>query len=201
MEFQSTNTAPLTKSNIIEAANTLDVEPAAVQAVTIVEDGGRSGFLPAPDNRPVILFESHAFHTNTRGIYDSSYPDISTSSWIKNYGASGSHQWDRLNKAISLNRPAALMSASWGKFQIMGSNWKLAGCTDIEAFVAAMCWSEEYQLAAFIAFIQETNLVTALQDLDWNTFAKHYNGPGNVSDYSYKMVQAYAKAVAEGYNS
>src|SRR5229473_2537817 len=83
-----------------------------IKAVSHVE-APAGGFIAAPDNRPVILFESHAFHTLTKGIYDNSHPGISTDAWVKNYGASGSHQYDRLNEALALNRDAALQAASW----------------------------------------------------------------------------------------
>ncbi|MGA0525154.1 N-acetylmuramidase domain-containing protein, partial [Escherichia coli] len=50
----------------------------------------------------------------------------------------GAGEWDRLARAIEINRPAALESASWGLFQIMGFHWKLLGFASVQAFVNAM---------------------------------------------------------------
>src|SRR5712671_2788331 len=143
-EFESSNTAPLTDADLANAARDLGCTPKDIKAVSHVE-APNGGFILPPDNRPVILFESHAFHTQTKGAYDSSHPGISTNSWVKNYGASGSHQYDRLHEAIALNREAALKSASWGKYQIMGLNYSNAGYDTVEQFVADMVTSEVYQ--------------------------------------------------------
>src|SRR6267142_882387 len=123
LEFAGTAT-PLAPDDINKEARALGVEPAAIHAVCDVESAG-SGFLP--DKRPVILFESHSFHTLTEGAYDDSDPGISTPSWVRNYGAGGAHQYDRLLEAVTLDRRAALQSASWGRFQVMGSNYSVCG--------------------------------------------------------------------------
>ena len=193
MEFQSIDTSPLTTSELQDAADTLGCKLEDIQAVSHVE-APRGGFLPAPDNRPVILFESHAFHTATAGVYDASHPGISTSTWVHNYGPGGAHQYDRLNEAIALDRPAALKSASWGKYQIMGSNFVEAGYDNVEMFVEDMCTSEDYQLDAFVAFIQNAGIQKALDSEDWKSFAYRYNGPGQVEVYAEQI----AKAAANG---
>lgn len=69
------------------------------------------------------------------------------------------------------------MSASWGKFQILGSNYAAAGYSSPEAFVMAMSESEKNQLKAFIAFIKfDATLLTSIRNKDWLTFARAYNG-------------------------
>ncbi len=57
-------------------------------------------------------------------------------------------------KAYLLDKRAALMSASWGKFQILASNYSSAGYSSPEEFVLAMSESEKNQLKAFVRFIQ-----------------------------------------------
>ncbi len=94
----------------------------------------------------------------TGGRFDQSHPGISTSSWVRNYGAAGAHQYDRLAKAIALDRRAALESASWGMFQIMGGNFAACGFADVDAFVAAIVESEMRHLKAFIEFCQVNRL-------------------------------------------
>src|ERR1051326_8188632 len=103
MEFDLKDSTPLNKEDFEAAAKTLGCKVEDIEAVFSVE-GGRDPH--------ALLFESHAFHTHTDGVYDSVYPDLSTPTWVRNYGAAGQHQWDRLNKAIILNREAALKSAS-----------------------------------------------------------------------------------------
>lgn len=189
-EFESSNTAPLTDADLANAARELGCTPKDIRAVSHVE-APNGGFIIAPDSRPVILFESHAFHTLTNGQYDVSHSNISTSSWIKNYRASGSHQYDRLHEAITLNRSAALQAASWGKYQIMGLNYKNAGYDSVEEFVADMATSEQYQLDAFVAFLQNTGIDKDLAHEDWHSFAWHYNGSGQVDFYANKIKAAF----------
>jgi hypothetical protein len=189
MEFQSANPAALTDDDIAAAATTLGCDPAAVRAVSAVE-APRGGFLPAPDRRPVILFESHAFHWATGGRFDASHPGISTHAWVHNYGPGGAHQYERLDEAIALDRAAALKSASWGKYQIMGGNFYEAGYDTVEAFVADMAECERYQLDAFVCFLQNTGIDAALRAHDWAAFARRYNGPGQVAAYAARIVGA-----------
>ncbi len=190
MDFQSSNTAPLTAADIDFAAHELSCEARAINAVSHVE-APRGGF--NPDGRPVILFESHAFHMATEGKYDASHPGISTSSWVHNYGPGGAHQYDRLYEAIALDRTEALKSASWGRYQIMGSNYADAGYDTVEGFVADMCHSEAYQLDAFVAFLQNTGIDSDLRTKDWAAFARRYNGPGQVDKYAADIEAAYER--------
>jgi hypothetical protein len=193
MDFTGAAT-PLEPSDIAAAAATLQCEPAAIWAVCDIESGG-GGFLP--DKRPKTLFESHAFHTATRGAYDRSHPNISTPTWVRNYGADGAHQYDRLAQAITLNRAAALASASWGRFQIMGSNHAACGFADVEAFVAAMVTGEKAHLDAFAAFCRHGGLDRFLRAHDWTRFALAYNGPGEAAnDYDGKLAAAYRRHAA-----
>ena len=176
------------------AASLLNCEPAAIKAVSRVETA-RSGFLS--DGRPNILFESHSFHTLTKGVYDESYPNLSTPAWVRNYGAAGSYQWDRMQLAMTLNRSAALQSASWGAFQIMGSNFAACGFRSVEDFASAMKVNESAHLMAFCRFVSSSHaMLTALQNKDWATFARLYNGPGYAQNqYDTKMADAYLEEI------
>lgn len=181
---------PLAQADLAPAARALGCPLAAVTAVMEVETSG-SGFLP--DKRPKILFEAHVFHRLTGGRFDNAAPDLSSPHWNRSlYGASGAHQYDRLAAAMRLDCEAALMSASWGAFQIMGENFRLAGFAAIDAFVAAMCESEGQHLAAFVGFCRSQNLAAPLARLDWAAFARGYNGPGAVEQYARRLRAAYA---------
>ncbi|WP_339948262.1 N-acetylmuramidase domain-containing protein [uncultured Albimonas sp.] len=173
----------------IEAAEALGCEVAAVKAVAEVESRG-AAFLP--DGRPPILFERHIFSRTTRNAHDAGHGEISNPSPGGYQG--GAAEYDRLSRAIELDRAAALESASWGKFQIMGFNAQTCGFRTVEDFVEAMCASEEAQLDAFVAFVKRNRLDRALRARDWAAFARGYNGPAYARNkYDEKMAAAYRR--------
>ena len=182
--------AKITGRDYERAAERLLCEVAALRAVAKVECGGRTGFLP--DRRPKILFESHWFHKLTAGRFDRSHPEVSTPSWVRNYKG-GPGEYDRLGAALELDREAALKSASWGMFQILGVNHRAAGFETVEAFVEAQRDSEGAQLDGFVGFVITNRLDDELRDKRWADFARGYNGPGfKQNRYDTKMAEAYA---------
>ena len=171
------------------AAIRLGVSVAAIRAVYKVETGGNA-FRSNGD--PKVLFERHYFHRNTGGRYDKSHPSISNRS-MGGYGKY-SEQISKLNLATSLDEEAGYKSASYGGFQIMGENYKKAGYDNVVDFAEAMMSkNEDKHLDAFTNFIMDNdNLLEALQDKDWETFAKIYNGPKyEKNNYDVKMKEAY----------
>lgn len=179
----------LTDDDFCQAARELGVSVAHVKAVAEVESRG-SGFLPSGE--PVILFERHIFHRLTGGKFSRQHPDISNPS-PGGYGAS-SRQHQRLQKAVALDREAALQSASWGLFQVMGFNWKLVGYKDLQEFINAAYRSEGDHLDMLVGYIQATGLDKALRNNDWHAFARGYNGPGYMRNrYHEKLAAAYKK--------
>jgi hypothetical protein len=181
----------LSVNDIEHAAETLRCHRAVIDAVCEVESGG-SAFLP--DGRPKILFEAHVFGRLTGGRWNRSHPNISAPVWDRSlYGRAGAHQYDRLDEAKELDRFAALQSASWGRFQILGENYRLVGYDDVEDFVKAMCDSEAKQLEAFLAFCEARHLNAALRGQDWETFALRYNGSGQVAHYAGALQSAFAR--------
>ena len=182
----------LTQADVESVAAHLGVEPLVIWAVAQVEAGpGDQGFLP--DGRPNILFEAHIFHELTGGQWDQEFPNISSAKWDRSlYGAAGAHQFDRMEPAIALNREAALQSASWGLFQILGENYAQVGFTGVDDFVAAMCDSEGKHLQAFAAFCTTNNLVGFMRAHDWQHFALGYNGAGAAANrYAQRLAAAY----------
>ncbi len=186
----------ITDADYERAASRLGCEIAAIHAVAKVESGGRTGFLK--DKRPKILFESRWFHKLTEGKYDQAHPDISTPRWVRNYKG-GAGEFDRLQKAIGLDREAALKSASWGMFQILGVNHGVAGFDNVEDYVTASLASEGAHLDAFVGFVVGNHLDDELRDKRWADFARRYNGPGYKQNrYDEKMAQAYAEFAGGG---
>jgi hypothetical protein len=153
------------------AGQALAVKAPEIWSVLAVETSG-CGFLA--DRRPQILYERHYFHRLTGGRFDDG--DLSDPT-AGGYGAGGAHQYDRLARAIALDRTAALKSTSWGLGQIMGDNFAAAGFADVETMVAAMVDSEDAQLAGVAAFLKSSMLDVPLPAHDWSSFARGYNGP------------------------
>ncbi|MCZ6603611.1 MAG: N-acetylmuramidase family protein, partial [Alphaproteobacteria bacterium] len=187
LEFQGAAT-PLCEADFQRAADRLACEVAAIKAVAQIESGGRSGFLS--DKRPLILFESRWFHKLTNAAHDKSHPDISTPKWVRNYDG-GAGEYDRLARAVALDRAAAFRSTSWGMFQILGINHAPAGFACVETFVDAACACEGAHLDAFVSFVVTNRLDDELRDRRWDDFARAYNGPGyRQNRYAKKMAAA-----------
>lgn len=186
--------AKITQQDFISAAEALKCEVAAVKAVAEVEARG-SGFLG--DGRPKILFEAHKFSRYTGHLHDSLFPHISSPEWKKGLYLGGVKEYDRLHDAMKLDPRAAIMSASWGAFQIMGFNHAATGFATPEEFVAAMYKGEGEHLRAFIAFVRSRKLGGHIQEKNWAAFAKAYNGDAyRENNYDAKLAKAYAKHAA-----
>lgn len=184
---------PLDDEGMAEVSGRLGVGPAEVWAVLTVETGG-CGFLP--DRRPRILYERHVFSRETDGRFDASYPDISSRT-PGGYGAGGANQYDRLGRAIALDRPAALRSASWGIGQVMGYNAGICGYGEVEDMVVAMCRSESDQLLAMAGEIIHNDIDGPLRSHDWAEFARLYNGPAyEKNSYDIRLSAAYGRYAA-----
>lgn len=177
----------LSEKDYINAAKELGCEVAAIKAVAEVES--LTGGFQA-DGRPKILFERHKFHEFTNGKYSKDNPDISNS----RPGGYTKNEHGRLEKAAKLNRTAALKSASWGKFQIMGFNFAIVGYSTLQEFINAMYRSEADQLKAFVKFIKSNKLDDELREKRWADFARIYNGKNfHINKYDIKIAGAYKK--------
>lgn len=183
----------ITGDDYVRAASRLGCEPAAIEAVAEVESSG-SGF--NPDESCKTLFEGHHFHRLTEGRFDASHPTLSFPKWTREwYGKTWQDEAYRLEIAVGLDREAALMAASWGRFQIMGFNFGAAGFRSVEAFVAAMNEGEPQQLESFVSIIRAWGLADELRDCRWADFARRYNGPAfKANHYDDKMQLAYKRA-------
>jgi len=183
----------LTEQDFIDAANILKCEVASVRAVAEVESGKTGGF--CPDDFPATLFEGHVFYRYVGSTYAKNYPTICYPKWTREfYGKTWQEERGRLDSAIALNRNAALMSASWGRFQIMGFNHGICGCVTVQQFVTVMCKSEREQGRLFIEYVIHEGLADELRDRRWDDFARRYNGPlYQKNDYAGKLARAYKR--------
>lgn len=178
----------LTADALASAASHIGTGTLELWAVISVETSG-CGFLP--DRRPQVLFERHFFHRLTGGRFDDG--DISDPA-AGGYGPPGARQFDRLSRALALDRTAALMSASWGIGQVMGEYHQAAGFADVDSMVNAMADSEGAQIESMSRFIGNSKpLAAALRTHDWTSFARRYNGP----DYATNGYDARLRAAFE----
>ncbi|MGE6267001.1 N-acetylmuramidase domain-containing protein [Aeromonas media] len=186
----------LTINHMQSGADLLGLPLATMATVAQVESIGE-GFTNAM--RPVVLFERHVFYKQltkhlsktTADQMAARYPNLVNP---KRGGyASGAAEWERLQLAISLHRDAAIESASWGMFQIMGYHWQALGFAYASDWQAAMQCSEVEHLTALCRFIQQDQAMhKALQGRKWADFARRYNGPAyKDNDYDTKLVKAY----------
>lgn len=173
------------------AAYTLDCDVAAIKAVAEVESRG-DGFLQ--NGKSKILFEGHIFYKYTKGKYKDSNPTICYTPWTTKYYLGGEKEYTRLEQAEQLDKHAARMSASYGKFQIMGFNFAACGFSTVDEFYDAMQLDEKSQLEAFCEYIKHVGLNNALREHKWESFAKAYNGPEYWKNkYHIKLANAYDK--------
>lgn len=190
------NNRILTREDFLDDADKIGCNVAAIRAVAEVESSG-SGFDLL--GRPKTLFEGHIFYKLTKGRYAKSHPSLCYPKWTKQfYGKTREAEWTRLQAAISLDRIAALMSASWGTFQIMGNNYAVCGFYSVEEFVEAQYESANRHLDCFTEFVLDRGLADELRDLRWADFARIYNGASfKLNNYDTKMANAYLKFIKE----
>jgi hypothetical protein len=171
------------------------LEPGRAEIVAL---DGPGGFIDGELAK--ILFEAHKFAKHTGGRFNASHPNLSSPRWNRAlYGAGGQNQWIRLHAAMQLDRSAALKSASWGRYQILGENHREAGFPTVEGFVEAMMSGEDAHLEAFCNFVKNAGLEDELRrvsdsEADCRPFAEGYNGPGYAAnDYDGKIARAHRK--------
>ncbi|HTE24167.1 N-acetylmuramidase family protein [Flavitalea sp.] len=187
----------ITANQFEKSAFTLAVEPAVIKAVAEVESNGE-GFLA--DGKVKILFEPHIFWKQLRQkgikpeLHQKGNEDILYPIWKPGKYGPVSKQHDRMNRAAAIDREAALLSSSWGKFQIMGFNYRKCDCDSVEAFITRLKSGEDEHLSTFISYIKNTFLDDELRSRDWKSFARSYNGPLYwKNNYDKKLHLAYEK--------
>ncbi|MFJ3413732.1 N-acetylmuramidase domain-containing protein [Pseudomonas protegens] len=196
----------LKNADLVSAAQRLDLPLASVYAVNEVESNGKGFFA---NGKPAILFERHIMYRQLKtprhpgddpaelkrhaDELAAQYPAIINPAPGGYAGGPAEHQ--RLATARLIDDTAALESASWGAFQIMGFHWKRLGYASVQDFVAAMSASESRQFDAFVRFIEtDPALHKALKARKWADFARQYNGPNYQRNlYDTKLQRAYER--------
>jgi peptidoglycan hydrolase-like protein with peptidoglycan-binding domain len=196
---------PPKDAGLADLAKKFNLEVAVILAIQKVESGG-NGYLP--DGRPKILFEGHVFWNQLKKAgknpeqFVKGNEDILYPKWDKSKYKGGAAEYPRLEKAMKIDRLAALKSASWGEYQIMGFNHAAAGYSDVESFVEAIKQKGNSNINALLGFLKTTGLLKYVQGTskNWAAFAKGYNGPGYAQNkYDTKLAAAYESFKKQGY--
>lgn len=187
--FGQTTSKLLKDSDYIAAAQRLNIPELAIRVFGAVEGLGL-GFLK--NGKPKILFERHRmFHyLKTKKGEKFALKMMAERPNIVNTSPGGYHgneaEYVRLELAKQIDIDCALMSASWGQFQIMGENWQALGYQSVQDFVSQQFESESAQLDSFIRFIEwksgvvdskKITLIDALRAQNWDAVFSLYNGP------------------------
>jgi len=190
-----------------ETAKNLDCEVAVLKAIAEVETKGAAFWRlnnEAGKQVPSILYERHKFRELTHSAYNKTHPDISGPRYTADKAAAaddryGTHSTSylRLMNAYRLDPAAALASCSWGKFQIMGGEYKTCNESSSEGMVEKMCVGESKQIELLASFIRNKaggKLWKAVKEKDWPNVALYYNGSKyKENSYDTKMQAAYEK--------
>lgn len=179
----------LKDSDYISAAKRLKVSELAIRVFGATEGRG-VGFLK--NGKAKILFERHRMYFYLVQLKGKAFANAQMKQYPNLVNtATGGYKGDeaeyvRLSLAKNICAEAALMSCSWGQFQIMGENWKELGYSSVFDFETQMQTSESLQLEAFIRFIEwktgtvngkKITLIDALRAGDWGSVFTLYNGP------------------------
>ena len=189
----------LSFSDISIAAEGLGIEPCIIKAVVDVESSGK-GF--SEDGRIVIQFEGHVFYAELkkRGFDVSGLTEQYQGTGViyprfdRAYVQNQTAEYRQLSQALKIHDESALLSTSWGLFQIMGFNFRACGFNSVHDFVTAQKESEANQLTAFCEFVRSQGHLPYLRKKDWAGFARRYNGPLYAENqYDTKMQGAYER--------
>jgi len=186
----------LSEQDIKNTSNDLDLEVAIIKAVNEVESRG-AGFIV---DQPKILFEGHVFfrqlkkHGLNPANFQDEFPGIVYPRFNRSHYLGGLREYDRLAIAKTIHPQAALESASWGSFQVMGFNAKEIGYPSVETFVKNMHRHERDHLKSLARFLQANGLIETLRRKNWKSFARKYNGPKfSVNKYDIRLERAYRR--------
>lgn len=186
----------MTNSGLEKAAAELGCRKNFMSAIAEVESSG-GGFYK--NGVVKVLFERHIFNRYLRkaGLVDladslnKSHPDLCNPSPGGYVG--GQVENERLDVASQFHGDIAKMSASYGRFQIMGFHYERCGFNTVSEFVSQHLVDEDHQLSVFVKFIKgDRRLHTAVIEEDCATFATLYNGKHH-KGYDIKIRDALAR--------
>ena len=103
--------------------------------------------------------------------------------------------YEAYKQASRISPKKAMLSTSFGLYQIMGYNYDDIGYNSVENMVKDFTDSVEAQIKAFIEYVRFINLDFAINKKDFNEFARVYNGVMYYkTEYISKLERAYEDA-------
>jgi len=184
--------------NLIKAmAEIMEVEPQVAMAIFLTESGGK-GF---DNGKMLIRFENHLFYRYWgeknldefnkyffgTTFKDHKFRETPEAEWQASHPAKNQQEveWKAFEIARKLSETDAINSISMGLPQILGSHYTTIGYdTPLDMFNAFNS-DIRYHIIGFFDFIQaNADRTTAARTKDFATFAKLYNGTGQVEYYS-----------------
>lgn len=151
-----------------KVANALDVKPTGVRALAIVESNEK----PLTEGGwPVVRFEK-AYWQKYRVDGDKAQAAFDKAINARDLDA----RWQQFLQMCEVNETAAILSHSFGVFQVMGFNYKACLCADPIAFLKEML-TIEGQFKMLERFVKmNPPLLAALRKQDPQKVALHFNG-------------------------
>lgn len=190
--------SPITWGDICRVSESIDVDPCIIQAICNIESSG-SGF--SRDGRIKIQFEGHVFYRELRkrGIDPNKYntdgrnKDIIYPRFTRRYVLRQDAEHDQYARASVINEECAILSTSWGAFQIMGFNYSTCGYRSPFEFRDEMLMGNKAQLDSLIKFLKgKSGMVNALRTLNFDGIALRYNGSEyHKTNYHNKLKKQY----------
>lgn len=178
----------LTDADLPRIGSAIGVGEDVLHAIMDVE-APKSGF--DDQGRPRILFEPHIFYRELGpGLKrdEAVKQGLAYKDWKPGAYGKESEQYGKLDRAVAIDRNAAIRSCSWGRGQIMGFNHALVGYVSASAMVDAFMASEANQVEAIVRFMASKRLDSQLRKIDalkrpstpddWRPVALGYNGSG-----------------------
>jgi len=173
-------------------AKSFGCEAAAVKALTKQETIGKGkwaldhGF--DKNGLPRILFERHHFYNFTTPQINPKtkkrppnpykhFPDICFPK-SGGFGKEGLHQYERFVRAANLDMNAAIMSCSWGAFQVLGEYYSSCGCSSPIELVNEYMKGIDSHVLMFEKFMKKEKslAIRGLANKKWEDVAASYNG-------------------------
>ncbi|MFQ5629346.1 MAG: SH3 domain-containing protein [bacterium] len=182
---------------LTKMSNDIGIDPGSAVAVLCVESSGK-GFERDNRNRMIIRFENHKFwkfwgkqnaqkyrlhfqYKKGEAWKEHKWRKEVDESWQKFHGRQ-SAEWNILEFARALDDSAALKSISMGAPQIMGFHHKRIGYDSVQEMFDKFSNDIRYHILGLFGFFSP-GMVQALKKLDFVTFAKGYNGSGQMEKY------------------
>lgn len=149
-----------------------------------------------------FLFEPHKFYANLKGaeLQEAIKKGLAYKFWKGpgSYPKSVALRWAQFQQAVVINETAAIMSASWGLGQIMGSEYTEAGYTSPQEMLTAFWKSEKDQVQGMVNLIKarglDKDLVKFPEMANCRHFALRYNGSAyEKNNYHNKLHDAFVR--------